>query len=235
MLGAIRHIVSEVAGVSAALNVPLAADIADRVLRWSQEIRDIHTSMYDDWKAGRRTEIDSLNGYIVRQGRRFGIPTPLNETLTAMVKVVTERDRTGSGVLQIDGSVIQPITLDRQAMAALPAEHQVEDVEVAQAGVQGKGILLKALLEIPALAIGTDYVTFHSEDGRFSASLPLRQALDHAILVYESHGGPLPSEWGGPFRLVTPGLGDRCANVKGLGRIELSKGKGRDTRQVKEP
>jgi 2-dehydropantoate 2-reductase len=234
MLGAIHQIVSEVAGVSAALNVPLAADIADRVLRWSQEIRDIHTSMYDDWKAGRPTEIDSLNGYIVRQGRRLGIPTPLNETLTAMVKVVTERDRTGSGVLQIDGSVIQPITLDRRAMAALPAEHQVEDVGAVQAGVQGKGILLKALLEIPALAIGTDYVTFHSEDGSFSASLPLRQALDHAILVYESHGGPLPAERGGPFRLVTPGLGDLCANVKGLGRIELSKGKGKDTRHAKE-
>ena len=28
------------------------------VVSWTQEIRDIHTSMYDDWKAGRQTEID---------------------------------------------------------------------------------------------------------------------------------------------------------------------------------
>jgi 2-dehydropantoate 2-reductase len=230
MLDAIHHVVREVAAVSAGLNVRLPHDIADRVLRWSQEIRDIHTSMYDDWKAGRSTEIDSLNGYIVREGRRLGIPTPLNETLTALVKIITGRDKTGSGVLRIDGSVIQPIALDRQALSALPAEHQVEDVGVRQAGVQGKGILVKALLEIPALAIGTDYVTFHSEDGSFAASLPLRQAMDHGILIYEAHGGPLPAERGGPFRLVTPGLGDLCANVKGVGRIELSKGKGKDTR-----
>ena len=230
MLAAIRQIVGEVAAVSAALKVPLSADIADRVLRWSQEIRDIHTSMYDDWKAGRPTEIDSLNGYIVRQGRSIGIPTPLNETLTAMVKVITGGDKTGSGVLQIDGSVIQPIALDRQALAALPAKHQVEDVGAIQGGVQGRGIFLKAILDIPALAIGTDYVTFHSEDGSFSASLPLRQAVEHAILVYESNGRPLPAERGGPFRVVAPGLGDLCANVKAVGRIELSKGKGKDTR-----
>ena len=230
MLGTVRHIVSEVAAVSAALKVPLPSDIADRVLRWSQEIRDIHTSMYDDWKAGRPTEIDSLNGYIVEQGRTIGIPTPLNEILTAMVKVITGREKTGSGVLHIDGSVLQPIALDRHALAALPAEHQVEDVGTIQAGMSGKGILLKGLLDIPSLAIGTDYVTFHSEDDRFSASLPLRQALDHAVLVYEYDGQPLPAERGGPFRLVTPGLGDLCANVKGVGRIELSKGKGKDTR-----
>ena len=78
MMGVIRQIVGEVAAVSAALKVPLAPDMADKVLKWTQEIRDIHTSMYDDWKAKRPTEIDYLNGYIVRMGRQLGIPTPVN-------------------------------------------------------------------------------------------------------------------------------------------------------------
>ncbi|MES4785564.1 MAG: 2-dehydropantoate 2-reductase, partial [Nitrospiraceae bacterium] len=87
MLLTIHQIVDEVESVAAALNVCLPRGMAEKVVRWSQEIRDIHTSMYDDWKGGRPTEIDSLNGYIVRQGRQFGVPTPVNEALTAMVKV----------------------------------------------------------------------------------------------------------------------------------------------------
>ena len=53
MINVIRQIVGEVAAVSAAMKVPLAPDMADKVVKWTQEIRDIHTSMYDDWKAGR--------------------------------------------------------------------------------------------------------------------------------------------------------------------------------------
>ena len=91
MLEVIRGVVGEVAAVAAGLKVPLSEDIADKVLQWSQEIRDIHTSMYDDWKAGRPTEIDSLNGFIVKRGRELGVPTPLNEALAAMVAVITGR------------------------------------------------------------------------------------------------------------------------------------------------
>ena len=50
------------------------------------------------------------------------------------------------------------------------------------------------------------------------------------MLVYEIDGQPLPESKGGPFRLVAPGLGDLCANVKGGARIELTKGPGKDTR-----
>lgn len=91
--GVIRQIVEEVAAVAAGVKVPLAEDMAERVLRWSQEIRDIHTSMYDDWKAGRPTEIDSLNGYVVRRARELSIPVPVNEALTAIIKVLTERGK----------------------------------------------------------------------------------------------------------------------------------------------
>ncbi len=43
-------------------------------------------SMYYDMKAGKRLEIDALNGAIVRLGREKGISTPLNETITRIIR-----------------------------------------------------------------------------------------------------------------------------------------------------
>lgn len=230
LLDTIHQIVEEVAAVAAGLDVPLPADMADRVLRWTQEIRDIHTSMYDDWKAGRPTEIDSLNGYIVRKGRELEISTPLNTALTGFIKAITVRIRSGPDMLCIDGAVLQPVTLDRRAFAQLPAEYQVPDVGSLQPGMKGQGVRVQGLLNIPALVIGADYVTFHADDGRFAASLTLSQAREHGILVYQIDGEPIPVNKGGPFRLITPGLGDLCAHVKGVSRMEVGCGPGKDTR-----
>jgi len=235
MMGVIRQIVGEVTAVSAALKVPLEPDMADKVVKWTQELRDIHTSMYDDWKAERPTEIDYLNGYIVRMGRDLGIPTPVNEALTAMVKTVTEREPSGSGVVRIDGAVVQPVTLTRAALAHLPQEHHVEDVSQVMPSMRGRAIRVKGLLEIPALAVESDHVTFHSIDGKYAATLTLQQARDFGLLLYELDGQPLPDGKGGPYRLVTPGLGDLCANVKAVGRIEVRAGSGKDMRPSVRP
>jgi len=43
-------------------------------------------SMLQDVEARRSTEIDFLNGGISRIGRELGIPTPLNDAVTALVK-----------------------------------------------------------------------------------------------------------------------------------------------------
>ncbi|MER3424213.1 MAG: hypothetical protein C4293_14325 [Nitrospiraceae bacterium] len=112
--------------------------------------------------------------------------------------------------------MLQPIVLDRVALAALPAEYQVPDVGTILPGMRGKGVRVRGLLEVPALAIGSDHVTFHARDDRFAASLTLSQAREYGILVYDLDGAALPDHNGGPFRLVTPGLGDLCANVKGV-------------------
>jgi len=39
----------------------------------------------------KHTEIDALNGVIIRRGREFAIPTPVNDTLTAIVKLIEEK------------------------------------------------------------------------------------------------------------------------------------------------
>ena len=235
MMRVIHQIVAEITAVSAAVKVPLPSDMPDRVVKWTQEIRDIHTSMYDDWKAGRQTEIRNLNGYIADQGRALGIPTPVNEALTAMIKTVTEKPRSGPGVVAIDGAVVQAVSLDRAAMQQLPSEHQIDDVSRKMPSMRGRAITVKGLLDIPALQLDADHVTFHSANGQYAATLTLAQAKEFGLLVYELDGEPLADGKGGPFRLITPGLGDLCANVKGVSRIEVRRGAGKDTRPSERP
>jgi 2-dehydropantoate 2-reductase len=43
-------------------------------------------SMYYDVKAGKRLEIDALNGAIVRLARAKDLPAPVNDTITRLMK-----------------------------------------------------------------------------------------------------------------------------------------------------
>ena len=45
-----------------------------------------HSSMLQDIENGRPTEIDSINGVIVSEGRRLGVPVPLNEAVWRLVQ-----------------------------------------------------------------------------------------------------------------------------------------------------
>jgi 2-dehydropantoate 2-reductase len=226
----IKLLVGEAVAVARAEGVELGPDIAEKVVQWSQEIRDIHTSMYDDWKAGRRTEIDFLNGYLVRRGRELGVPAPVNEAVCALVKTITEPAPLGPSLLRIDGAVLQPLVFDLEALSKLPASEQVPDVSVEDPRVRGEGIRIRALLNVATCKIGADHVTFHSADGQYAASLHLREAAESGILIYKLDGRPLRREDGGPFRLITPSLGTWCASVQGVTRIEYTVGPGKDTR-----
>ncbi|WP_435156075.1 ketopantoate reductase family protein [Haladaptatus sp. DFWS20] len=44
------------------------------------------SSMRQDMEAGRRTEIDAINGFVVARGREHDIETPVNRTLSGLVK-----------------------------------------------------------------------------------------------------------------------------------------------------
>jgi 2-dehydropantoate 2-reductase len=44
------------------------------------------SSMWEDLQRGRKTEIDLLNGEIVRLGASVGVPTPINERIVQLVK-----------------------------------------------------------------------------------------------------------------------------------------------------
>jgi 2-dehydropantoate 2-reductase len=49
--------------------------------------------MLQDVLKGRPTEIDAINGKIVERGRAVDVPTPINATLTALVRAL-ERNLT---------------------------------------------------------------------------------------------------------------------------------------------
>lgn len=46
------------------------------------------SSMLQDVLNKKRTEIDFINGAVIRQGKALGIPVPVNEVLTALVKTI---------------------------------------------------------------------------------------------------------------------------------------------------
>jgi 2-dehydropantoate 2-reductase len=83
-------LVDEGKAVAAAQGIVLDADpeeLIDHAAR--PEVAYGHkASMLQDVEARRTTEIDYLNGGIVRFGREHGVPTPLNEAIWALVKGV---------------------------------------------------------------------------------------------------------------------------------------------------
>jgi 2-dehydropantoate 2-reductase len=53
----------------------------------AEQMSATRSSTAQDMARGKRTEIDSLNGYIVRRGMEFGVPTPVNQALYTLVKL----------------------------------------------------------------------------------------------------------------------------------------------------
>jgi len=56
-------------------------------LKLAASIGSAKSSTAQDIERGRATEIDSLNGFIARRGAELGVPTPVNQTLWALVKL----------------------------------------------------------------------------------------------------------------------------------------------------
>ena len=140
-------------------------------------------------------------------------------------------------VLHTEGLVARPLALSFDDLAELPG--QIADVGSEVPGREGGGVRLDAVLDASGARGDARYITLATGDGSFSASVPLAPIRAQGILVYRDGGGPLPETKGGPVRFfikdiescsLGAGEADRCANVKHLGRIELSAALGKDTR-----
>ena len=84
-------VAEETAAVAAALGVSLPyPDAAARVRQHCRDVGASKPSMLQDVERGRATEIDAINGAIVREGKRLGVPTPYNEALLLLVKAREE-------------------------------------------------------------------------------------------------------------------------------------------------
>jgi 2-dehydropantoate 2-reductase len=56
-----------------------------------------HSSTAQDMARHKPSEIDHLNGFVARRGGELGIPTPVNQALYALVKLVEAGHGQGSG------------------------------------------------------------------------------------------------------------------------------------------
>ena len=88
----VSGLVDEGKAVAAAQGIELDADPEELIDHAAKpEVAYNHkASMLQDVEARRTTEIDYLNGGIVRFGREHGVPTPLNEAIWALVKGVED-------------------------------------------------------------------------------------------------------------------------------------------------
>jgi 2-dehydropantoate 2-reductase len=79
-------LIEEGGAVARALGIQLHHDPRDAVRARAQAPGKHHSSMMQDVLAGRATEVDFMNGAIVRWGEQAGVPTPLNRTLWTLIK-----------------------------------------------------------------------------------------------------------------------------------------------------
>lgn len=86
-----RGVMEETEAVARARGVGLPDRTADRVFHFARSniARTTRSSMLEDLLAGRRLELDALNGTVVRLGRAAGVPTPLNDTICSGLEPFT--------------------------------------------------------------------------------------------------------------------------------------------------
>jgi 2-dehydropantoate 2-reductase len=81
------QVMEETQAVGQATGVPVPSDHAARMMKFFEASdRAIRGSLYYDLAAGRRLEIETLNGTVVRLGRERGVATPANFAVYAALK-----------------------------------------------------------------------------------------------------------------------------------------------------
>jgi 2-dehydropantoate 2-reductase len=82
----VSALVAEGVAVSDALGITLDSDPDELVDHAARVAYDHRASMLQDVLAERATEVEALNGGIVRFGAERGVPTPLNAAIAALIK-----------------------------------------------------------------------------------------------------------------------------------------------------
>ncbi|KKB64404.1 2-dehydropantoate 2-reductase [Robbsia andropogonis] len=84
----LRAVVGECLAVANAEGIAITRDIHADIARTAATMPGQRSSTAQDLTRGKLTEIDHLNGLIVRKGMMHGIDTPVNRTLHALVKLI---------------------------------------------------------------------------------------------------------------------------------------------------
>ncbi len=75
------HTVARAKGIAVDIDDPAAY-----IVNFAAKIPNARPSMLLDHIAGRRSEIDVINGAIPREGARVGVPTPVNDLVCALIR-----------------------------------------------------------------------------------------------------------------------------------------------------
>jgi 2-dehydropantoate 2-reductase len=86
--------VQEAVMVARASGVSLPDGILEQILKIPAAMPNQMSSTAQDVARGKPSEIDFLNGYVVRKGAELGVPTPTNQALQVMVKLAERRNET---------------------------------------------------------------------------------------------------------------------------------------------
>lgn len=87
--GLLELVVNEVVTVARARGVTLPYEApVEHVLNVARATGAHRSSMLVDVLQGTPTEVDTINGAVVREGERVGVPTPINSVLVALVKAL---------------------------------------------------------------------------------------------------------------------------------------------------
>jgi 2-dehydropantoate 2-reductase len=84
----------EIEAVARAEGVPVAADVVDRIIPYVDAIPgSMRSSLLMDLQAGKRIEVEALQGTVVRRAARLGVPTPIMSTLYSVLKLHAQGTR----------------------------------------------------------------------------------------------------------------------------------------------
>jgi 2-dehydropantoate 2-reductase len=83
-----RDLVNECLAVARAEGVTLPGEAHEAVRRLAGTMPAQYSSTAQDLARGKPSEIDHLNGLVVRRGEARGVPTPVNRALWALVKLM---------------------------------------------------------------------------------------------------------------------------------------------------
>ncbi|HEY2254751.1 MAG TPA: 2-dehydropantoate 2-reductase, partial [Variovorax sp.] len=88
VLDVIEDLIAECLAVAAADGVVLPGDVREAVRRIVETMPTQFSSTAQDLARGKPSEIDHLNGYVLRRGATLGIATPVNRVLHTLVKLL---------------------------------------------------------------------------------------------------------------------------------------------------
>jgi 2-dehydropantoate 2-reductase len=88
-----RDVVRECLAVARAGGVRVPGDAWEAVRRIAETMPSQLSSTAQDLARAKPSEIDHLNGFVVRKGEALGVATPVNRTLWALVKLLEGRAR----------------------------------------------------------------------------------------------------------------------------------------------